>query len=110
MSINRKLAIHIFIKGRVQGVSFCYFTLKQAQNLHIGGWVRNNPNGNVEDVAKGDKTKSYLFTAGAIYYRVNDMKLIWEHAGRIIQIFPLSNKCNSKYIPIFTDWREKKID
>ena len=61
----------------------------------------------MEDVAKGDKTKSYLFTAGVIYYWVNDMKLLWEHAGRIIQIIPLSNKCNSKYIPIITDWREK---
>jgi len=37
MSIDRKLAIHIFIKGRVQGVSFCYFTLKQDQNLNIRG-------------------------------------------------------------------------
>ena len=64
----------------------------------------------MEDVAKGEKqTSSYLFTAGAIYYRVNDMKLLWEHADRIIQIIPLSNKCNSKYIPIYRLER-KKID
>ena len=61
MSINRKLAIHIFIKGRVQGVSFCYFTLKQAQNLNTEGWVRNNPKGNGEAFAQGD-----IFTTGAI--------------------------------------------
>ena len=34
----------------------------------------------MEDFAQGDKTESYLFTTGAIYYRVNDMKLLWKHA------------------------------
>ncbi len=64
------------IKGRVQGVSFRYFTFKQAQNLNIRGLVQNNPNGDVEAFAQGDKTKSYLFTTEAIYYRMNDMKLL----------------------------------
>ena len=63
MSIDRKLAIHIFIKGRVQGVSFRCFTLKQAQNLNTEGWVRNNPNGDVEAFAQGD-----IFTTGAILF------------------------------------------
>ena len=66
----------------------------------------------MEAFAQEDKTNLELFIEilqqGPSFSRVNDMKLIWEHAGRIIQIFPLSNKCNSKYIPIFTDWREKK--
>jgi len=98
MSINRKLAIHIFIKGRVQGVSFCYFTLKQAQNLNTEGWVRNNPKGNVEAFAQGDKTNLELFIEilqqGQSFSRVDDMKLIWEHAERDYSDFPLSNKCN----------------
>ena len=65
MSINRKLAIHIFIKGRVQGGSFRYFTLKLDQNLNIRGLVRNNSNGDVEAFALGDKTNlGYLL----IYY------------------------------------------
>jgi len=98
MSINRKLAIHIFIKGRVQGVSFRYFTLKQAQNLNIRGLVRNNPKGNVEAFAQGDKTNLELFIEilqqGPSFYRVDEMKLIWEHAERDYSDFPLSNKCN----------------
>ena len=98
MSINRKLAIHIFIKGRVQGVSFRSFTLKQAQNLNIRGLVRNNPNGDVEAFAQGDKTSLELFIEilqqGTSFYRVDDMKLIWEHAERDYSDFPLSNKCN----------------
>jgi len=32
MSINRKLAIRIFIKGRVQGVSFRYFTFTGSES------------------------------------------------------------------------------
>ena len=86
MSINRKLAIHIFIKGRVQGVSFCYFTLKQAQNLNTEGWVRNNPKGNVEAFAQGDKTNLELFIdilqQGPPFSQVDDVRLNWKHADK----------------------------
>ena len=106
------LTVNMKITGKVQGVGFRYFVLRQAQKLGINGWVSNKSNGDVEAFAQGDKTNLELFIEiqqqGSSFYRVDEMKLIWEHAGRIIQIFPLSNKCNSKYIPIFTDWREKK--
>ena len=80
------------------GVSFRYFTLKQAQNLNIRGLVRNNSNGDVEAFAQGDKTNLELFIEilqqGQSFSRVDDMKLIWEHAERDYSDFPLSNKCN----------------
>ena len=60
----------------------------------------------MEDFAQRDKTKSYLFTTGGIYYRVNDMKLHWEHADRIIQIFHYQINATQN-IFLFTDWREK---
>jgi len=61
MSINRKLAIHIFIKGRVQGVSFCYFTLKQAQNLNAEDWYGIVQRGMWRLLPRGIKqTWSYL--------------------------------------------------
>lgn len=47
-------AIHCFITGRVQGVSFRYYTQKQAQQLGLTGWVRNLPDGRVETLACGD--------------------------------------------------------
>jgi len=79
-------------------VSFRYFTFKQAQNLNIRGLVRNNPNGDVEAFAQGDKTNLELFIEiqqqGTSFSRVDDMKLIWEHAERDYSDFPLSNKCN----------------
>ena len=67
-------------------MSFRYFTFKQAQNLNTEGWVRNNPKGNVEAFAQGYKTNLELFIEilqqGQSFSRVDDMKLIWEHAER----------------------------
>ncbi|MRI57918.1 MAG: acylphosphatase [Epsilonproteobacteria bacterium] len=39
------------VKGRVQGVWFRRFTQNVANELGIGGYVRNLPNGDVEVVA-----------------------------------------------------------
>ena len=89
MSINRKQAIHIFIKGRMQGVSFCYFTLKQAQNLNTEDWYGIIQRGMGRLLPRG----IYL-QQGLSFYRVDEMKLIWEHAERDYSDFPLSDKCN----------------
>jgi len=47
--------IHIFVKGRVQGVYYRYNTLKKADEFHLTGWVRNRPDGNVEIVCEGSE-------------------------------------------------------
>ncbi len=36
------------IRGRVQGVSFRYYTRQKAQQLGLFGWVKNLPDGSVE--------------------------------------------------------------
>jgi acylphosphatase len=41
------------VRGRVQGVGFRWFVQREAQALGIGGWVRNDFEGNVEVVASG---------------------------------------------------------
>lgn len=41
------------VSGRVQGVSYRYFTRKAAQGLGIEGWVRNLPDGTVEVQLRG---------------------------------------------------------
>ncbi|MBI4405047.1 MAG: acylphosphatase [Deltaproteobacteria bacterium] len=48
--------IHIFVRGCVQGVGFRYSTLRKAQSLGIGGWVRNTDDGKVEITAHGEST------------------------------------------------------
>jgi len=44
---------HVIVEGRVQGVSFRDYTHRQAHQLNLSGWVRNNRNGTVEAVFKG---------------------------------------------------------
>jgi acylphosphatase len=45
--------IHLFIKGKVQGVFFRARTKKQADSLGLKGWVRNLSDGSVEAVFEG---------------------------------------------------------
>lgn len=47
-------AVFLSIGGRVQGVGYRYFAKSKADELHILGWVRNVPDGNVEIEAEGD--------------------------------------------------------
>lgn len=45
------------VAGRVQGVSFRYYTVLQAQKLGIRGWVRNLPDRTVEVCAEGPRAQ-----------------------------------------------------
>jgi len=45
------------IHGRVQGVSFRYYTQSQAVRLGLRGWVRNMPDGSVEACFAGNEAQ-----------------------------------------------------
>ena len=79
---SKTQSVKIIIKGRVQGVSYRYFTLKQAQNFNIFGWVRNEANGDVKVYAEGDKGSLDQFInylrKGPSFSRVDDVILKWE--------------------------------
>lgn len=52
MSADTK-ALRVRISGRVQGVSFRYWTQREAEMLGLSGWVRNEPDGTVSALIKG---------------------------------------------------------
>ncbi len=47
--------IHVFISGKVQGVGFRDFTMRNARKLGLKGFVKNLKDGRVELVAEGPK-------------------------------------------------------
>jgi acylphosphatase len=46
-------SVRVVIQGRVQGVWFRGWTLQQAQQRNISGWVRNRRDGTVEALFSG---------------------------------------------------------
>jgi len=46
-------AYRYYVNGRVQGVGYRYFVLREAEALGIAGFARNLPDGRVEVVAEG---------------------------------------------------------
>ncbi len=65
------------VRGRVQGVGFRYFALRQAMDLDLTGWVANGMDGSVRCVAEGRRADletllAWLETgpAGALVERV----------------------------------------
>lgn len=53
--------LHFFIKGKVQGVGFRYFTREAALSMGLDGWVRNLENGDVECTVCGKEQTLNIF-------------------------------------------------
>ena len=52
----RKICLHCFISGHVQGVFFRRETRNKAMALQLTGWVRNLSDGRVEAVICGEES------------------------------------------------------
>lgn len=72
------------IRGRVQGVSFRYYTLDEAERLGLVGWVRNERDGSVSVVAEGTEEKLIIFLdflhRGPMAARVSNVDNNWSTA------------------------------
>jgi acylphosphatase len=66
--VMKKTRARLYITGRVQGVSFRYYTLQEAQSVGVLGWVRNLWDGRVEVLCEGEE--------GAVDHMVQ-----WCHQG-----------------------------
>lgn len=73
---------HIVVAGLVQGVGFRWFTAREAQKLHLAGFVRNLGNGNVEVEAEGERALVEelvaLLKVGPRSADVQDVQLTWQ--------------------------------
>jgi acylphosphatase len=74
----------VVISGRVQGVSFRYYTVQEAQRRQVKGWVRNRPDGKVEAVFEGPKNQVSAMVdwchRGSPAATVDDVEVHWETA------------------------------
>jgi len=53
--MNMKKNIHVYYKGRVQGVGFRYIARDVAGELGVAGWVKNLPDSRVEVSAEAEE-------------------------------------------------------
>ncbi len=56
-------AVHLRVRGRVQGVGFRWFTRRLGAKYDLGGWVRNCDDGSVEIAAAGPAAALEMFVA-----------------------------------------------
>ncbi len=54
--MDERVRCRLLMAGRVQGVGFRFFAVRQAQVLGVAGYVRNLPDGRVEVEAEGMRT------------------------------------------------------
>jgi len=79
---NETLRVHVWVKGRVQGVGFRAFVQQNAYAIGVTGWVRNVGYDTVETVAEGTKPQIEQFLQmvkrGPGVSRVDESREEWE--------------------------------
>ncbi len=53
----KRRRVHVWIKGRVQGVFFRAYTRDATHTIGVSGWVRNLPDRRVEAIFEGEADK-----------------------------------------------------
>lgn len=80
--MNRRVEATVF--GYVQGVSFRYYTRREAERLQLTGWVANQYDGTVKVVAEGTHDSLQELASFLLYgsptARVEHVKVDWLDA------------------------------
>ncbi|UCG24233.1 MAG: acylphosphatase [Chloroflexota bacterium] len=75
----------VIVSGLVQGVSYRYYTRREARRLDLTGWVRNEANGSVQIVAEGqdDNLRALLqfLAKGPPSAHVQNVEAAWSRAS-----------------------------
>ena len=64
-SVPVERRVHVFVRGKVQGVGFRAFTKARADEVGVKGWVKNLVDGRVEGVMEG-KSEAVEKVLGAV--------------------------------------------
>ncbi len=85
LEVNMEKSLKINIFGRVQGVSFRYYTQQKARELGIRGYVKNMPDGSVYIEATGKEDQMDQFVdfcrQGPSMARVENLEM--ENTGAV---------------------------
>lgn len=72
----------VFVRGRVQGVNFRYYTQLEASKSGVKGWVRNLMDGRLEAVFEGEREAVERMIgwiqSGPSAAQVEDVVVEWE--------------------------------
>ncbi|MBE2199170.1 MAG: acylphosphatase [Anaerolinea sp.] len=88
---TERTRLEAIVYGRVQGVSFRYYTQVEAQRLGINGWVANRHDGAVQVVGEGSETAlrqlAEFLHRGSPLSRVDHVALTWSDASGEFRYF-----------------------
>lgn len=79
---TRRVRVHLWVRGYVQGVGFRFFVQRRARQLSLAGFVRNLPDRRVEVAVEGsaDDVQAMIETVreGPPGAAISDVTLDWE--------------------------------
>ncbi len=85
--------VHVWVKGRVQGVGFRAHVQYSARQIGVTGWVRNVGYDTVEAVGEGDRSRLerliQAMKAGPLGAQVDEANVEWQNATGEFRDFQL---------------------
>ena len=78
----KRIRVHVFISGYVQGVMFRYATQREALKLNLSGWIKNISDGRIEAIFEGNEAKVQRMIdfchKGPPSAKVTNVKIMYE--------------------------------